>query len=233
MKNLGNLRIASAGSLVVLWFLASAGVAQCPTSRITDAQAFAHRDTSGYAHRQQVDFILDRLDIRPGDQVLDLGAGDGWWTEHLAKKAGAEGTVYAAEVAISLVERLQKRFAETPQVKPHLCPQDKPGLPENSVDLVFISAVYHHLNKDTRVQYWKELASVVRPTGRVAVVETYPAIALRGKDHGTQLSKLIEEAEQGGWVPAETWYLPGTQHYLAIFLQQKAFFEEQAGQSAP
>lgn len=232
MKYLRNLRFASAASLIVLWFLASAGVAQCPTSRITDAQAFSHRDTSGYAHRQRVDFILDRLDIRPGDQVLDLGAGDGWWTDYLAKKAGPEGTVYAAEVATSLVERLQKRFAATPQVKPHLCPQDKPGLPENSVDLVFISAVYHHLNKDTRVQYWKELASVVRPTGRVAVLETYPAIALRGKDHGTQLSTLIEEAEQGGWVPVETWYLPGTQHYLAIFVQQRAFFEEQAIQSA-
>jgi len=206
----------------------SNAVAECPTSRITDPRAFAHRDTSGYAHRQRVDFILDRLDIRPGDQVLDLGAGDGWWTEHLAKKAGPQGIVYAAEIATALVERLQKRFAETPQVKPHLCPQDKPGLPENSVDLVFISAVYHHLNKDTRVEYWRELAAVVRPTGRVAILETYPAIALRGKDHGTQLSKLIEEAEQGGWVSVETWYLAGTQHYLAIFVQQSAFFEQPA-----
>lgn len=201
-----------------------AAIAECPTSRITDPQTFAQRDTTGYAHRQKVDFIVERLDIRPGDHVLDLGAGDGWWTDHLARKVGTEGTVHAAEVSDALVTRLEKRFAEVPQVKPYLCPQDKPGLPENSVDLVFISAVYHHLNKETRIQYWQELAKVVRPTGRVAVLETYPAIALRGKDHGTQLSKLVDEAEQGGWAAVEVWYLPGTQHYLAIFVQQKSFF---------
>lgn len=216
------------GYVVLISVLISPAFAECPTSRITDAQAFAQRDTSGYAHRQKVTFILERLDVRPGDQVLDLGAGDGWWTEHLAQKVGPQGTVYAAEVTSALVTRLEKRFAETPQVKPYLCPQDKPGLPDNSVDLVFLSAVYHHLNKETRIQYWRELASVVRRTGRVAILETYPAIALRGKDHGTQLSTLISEAEQGGWIPLEIWYLQGTQHYLAIFGQQVAFFEEPA-----
>ncbi len=217
-----------AGITFLVSLLVATAIAECPTSRITDAQAFTQRDTSGYAHRQKVAFILDRLDIRPGDQVLDLGAGDGWWTEHLAQRVGPQGTVYAAEVAPNLVERLEKRFAETPQVKTHLCPQDKPGLPDDSVDLVFLSAVYHHLPKDNRVAYWHELAKVVRPTGRVAIVETYPAIATRGKDHGTQLGTLMSEAEQGGWVAVETWYLQGTQHYLAIFVQQEAFFGKPA-----
>ncbi len=228
MRYRWRLLILSVGWAFLACFCSRMAVAECPTSRIADTQALAKRDGSGYAHRQKADFLLDRLDIWPGDQVLDLGAGDGWWTEHLAKKVGSEGTVYAAEVNAALVERLQKRFAETSQVKAYLCPPDKPGLPENSVDLVFISAVYHHLNKETRIQYWRELANVVRPTGRVAILETYPALAVKGKDHGTQLSKLIDEAEQGGWVPVEIWYLPGTQHYLAIFVQQKAFFEQQS-----
>lgn len=225
MRHLEKLSSGFVGYLVLVCvcLLISPAFAECPTSRITDAQAFAHRDTSGYAHRQKVGFILDRLDVQSGDHVLDLGAGDGWWTEHLAQKVGPQGAVYAAEVTSALVERLEKRFAETPQVKPYVCPQDKPGLPDDSVDLVFLSAVYHHLNKETRIQYWRELASVVRPTGRVAILETYPVIALRGKDHGTQLSTLISEAEQGGWVPLEVWYLQGTQHYLAIFGQQAAF----------
>lgn len=211
-------------SLLVAGTSLGESIVSVPSSRVEKPEAWAKRDGSGYAYRQQADLILARLDIRPGDSVLDLGAGDGWWTAKFADLVGTEGRVFAAEVAQELVNRLENRFRDVPQVKAYLCPKDSPGLTETTLDLVFISQVYHHLEGKSRADYWRELAKVVKREGRVAVIETYPQIALRGKDHGTPLSVLVNEAEQGGWVPVEIWFIPATQHYLAIFAQQQAFF---------
>jgi len=233
MLKKGILRI----SLAVIFAIIAVGVSgeevevsPLPSSRVRDPSVLIQRDGSGYAYRTHLGFILQRLDIQPGDRILDLGAGDGWWTAHFAEKVGPEGTVYAAEVTQELVDRLKQRLHDHPHVQSYLCPRDRPGLPDHSVDLVFISQVYHHLEGQTRINYWRELAKTVTPLGRVAVIETYPPIALRGKDHGTPLSTLVREAEEGGWIPVEVWFIPRTQHYLAIFIQQKAFFAEPASQ---
>lgn len=221
------LRIRSAVVIALVGMFAiveAAAVAECPTSRIADAAAFASRDGGGYAYRDNADWILDRLDLRPGDAVVDIGAGDGWWSDKLAQRVAPTGRVFAAEVQPSLVERMKQRFNGRPEIEPYLCPADHPGRPEGSIDLAFISQTYHHLPAEGRMKYWRALAAQCKPTGRVCVIETYPEIALRGQDHGTQLSKLLAEAEQGGWIAVEVWFLPGTQHYLAVFVPKPAFF---------
>ncbi|GAB6185797.1 class I SAM-dependent methyltransferase [Thermopirellula anaerolimosa] len=207
-------------------WLHSAAVADCPSSRIQDAAAFASRDGSGYSYREKAEWILDRLDLRPGDTVVDIGAGDGWWSDKLAQRVVPGGHVFAAEVQSSLVEKMKQRFNGRTEIEPYQCPNDQPGRPEGSVDLAFLSQTYHHLPADGRVAYWQALAEQCKPTGRVCVIETYPEIALRGQDHGTQLSKLVAEAEQGGWIAVEVWFIPGTQHYLAIFAPKRAFFAQ-------
>lgn len=204
-----------------------------PSTRVSDLATWAKRDSGGYAYRRYAEMILGRLDVRPGDVVLDLGAGDGWWTAQFAERVGPTGSVLAAEISDQLVGQLQKRFEAQPQVKPYLCPQDGPGLPEKSVDLVFISQVYHHLPEKSRVDYWKELGKVVKPGGLVVVIETYPQIALRGKEHGTPLSVVVGEAERGGWIPVEIWFIPGTQHFLAIFIAQDVFLPRQTLEDRP
>lgn len=199
-------------------------VAECPSSRILDAAAFASRDGGGYSYREKAEWILDRLDLRPGDTVVDIGAGDGWWSDKLAQRVTPSGRVFAAEVQPALVNGMKQRFSGRPEIEPYQCPTDNPGRPEGSLDLAFISQTYHHLPADGRVAYWQALAKQCKPTGRVCVIETYPEIAVRGQDHGTQLSKLIAEAEQGGWIAVEVRFLAGTQHYMAVFVPKAAFF---------
>jgi ubiquinone/menaquinone biosynthesis C-methylase UbiE len=43
---------------------------------------------NGYTTREQVDAMLARLDLRPGDVVLDLGTGSGWPGLHVARETG-------------------------------------------------------------------------------------------------------------------------------------------------
>ncbi len=51
-----------------------------------------------------VRLMLEWLDARPGQKVLDLGSGSGWTTALLAHIVGKSGTVYAVERIPELVE---------------------------------------------------------------------------------------------------------------------------------
>jgi predicted methyltransferase len=157
---------------------------------------------------------------------VDIGAGDGWWTERLAKCVGPKGVVYALEVEEKKVTELKKKYADTIQIKPYLAPTDRTALPENSCDLIFFSQVYHHLDPNGHVDYLKHLRHAVRPTGRLVVIEKYSkVIATSGRHgkHGTRLSQLIRQAEEAGWIPVRCELLTGTYHYMAIFVQKDLF----------
>ena len=61
-------------------------------------------------------FLIDRLDVAAGDQVLHLGSGTGYYTAILAELAGAEGRVTAFEIEPSMAGRAQLALAPWPQV---------------------------------------------------------------------------------------------------------------------
>ena len=118
---------------------------------------------------------------------------------------------------------MKERFTDLPQVKPYLCPTDGTGLAENSCELAFLSKTYHHLDPDGRVDYLRHLRQVVKPTGRVCVIEQYSEIAPRHKSHAIALSQLVKQAEQAGWIAVRYELMTGTYHYIAIFVQKDLF----------
>ncbi|MHC4996076.1 MAG: class I SAM-dependent methyltransferase, partial [Planctomycetota bacterium] len=151
-----------------------------------------------------------------------IGAGDGWWTERFAKQI-TEGTIHALEVGQDKVDTLSKKFKDNPRVKPFLGPKDGTGLSADTCDLAFFSQVYHHLPKDGQADYLTHLRRVVKPNGRLVVIEKYTGIELGRGTHGTQLSKLITKAEDAGWVPMRIELMPRTYHFIAIFGQKEMF----------
>ena len=51
-----------------------------------------------------VAFMLELLQVKAGDMVLDVGSGSGWTTALLAHIAGDKGKVYGVEIIPELVE---------------------------------------------------------------------------------------------------------------------------------
>ncbi len=203
------------------------------STRISNPARHHRTGEQRYPYRDKSEYILKELDLQPGNVVVDIGAGDGWWVERMVKFVGDSGVIYAAEVEKKIVDELKEKFADTPQVKPSLCETDSTTLPENSCDLAFFSQTYHHLGEGTRVDYLKELLTVIKPTGRVVIIEKYTEIGLGEGTHGTRLSRLVRQAEEAGWVPVRLELMTGTYHYIAILAPKDLFPPEPPKKNKP
>ncbi|MDP6546639.1 MAG: methyltransferase domain-containing protein [Phycisphaerae bacterium] len=192
-------------------------------TRISDPKMHRRVGARSYPYRTKSAYVLKEINLQAGEVAVDIGAGDGFWTEKMAKSVGAGGTVHAAEVSKKMVDKLKKKYASTPQIKPYLCKKDSTGLGPNSCDVAFLSQAYHHLPKGKRVDYLKHLRTVIKPTGRVVIIEKYIENGMGHGTHGTLLSRLIGQAEQAGWVPLRVELMTGTYHYIAILAQKDLF----------
>ena len=101
-----------------------------------------------------------RAGVRAGDRALDLGCGDGLFTEELAR-TGAAAT--GADVAQAALDRARARH---PQLDFRLAQIDGP-LPfdDGSFDVVWASEVIEHV-ADT-AQWLSEVRRVLVPRGRL------------------------------------------------------------------
>ena len=59
-----------------------------------------------------VAFMLEKLDPKPSDSILDIGSGSGWTTALLAHIVGKNGKVVALEVIPALKELGEKNIAK-------------------------------------------------------------------------------------------------------------------------
>jgi arsenite methyltransferase len=160
---------------------------------------------SGRDGWQQPDAIIAALDIGPGDQVADLGSGSGYFTRRLAQAVGPEGRVYAVDVDPEIHAVLEERLQEegVTNVEIVLGDFDDPLLPDGTIDLLFTSNTYHHI--EDRVTYFRRLQADLAPGGRVAVLEYDGSKGLFVKTigHFTAPDLLFTEMAEAGYVVAE------------------------------
>jgi protein-L-isoaspartate(D-aspartate) O-methyltransferase len=85
---------------------------------------------------------FDRLDIGPGERVLHVGAGTGYYSAILAELVGGRGAVHAVEIDQALAERARGALARYPQVE--VIAGDARSCDAGEVDLVVASAGMTH-----------------------------------------------------------------------------------------
>jgi len=118
----------------------------------------------------QVDRVIDLLGPRPGDKVVDLGAGSGLFTRPLAKQVGPEGVIYAVDINDELLAHIQETAKEQnlKNIKTVLASQYDPNLPEK-VDLILICDTLHQIENPGA--YLGNLADYLSDGGRVAIID--------------------------------------------------------------
>jgi ubiquinone/menaquinone biosynthesis C-methylase UbiE len=129
---------------------------------------FESDDREIYTRRNE---IVAALGLSRGMAVADVGAGTGLFTRLFAEKVGPAGKVYAVDIAPRFLEHIavEAKKRGQPQVVTVLGSQNSTNLPSESVDLVFLCDVYHHLENPQ-----KALASMrraLRPEGKLVVID--------------------------------------------------------------
>lgn len=79
---------------------------------------------------------------KPGERVLHVGTGTGYYTAILADLVGPDGAVVAYEIEADLAERARANLADRPQVEVRARSAVEPGLPPS--DLIYVNAGATH-----------------------------------------------------------------------------------------
>jgi arsenite methyltransferase len=154
---------------------------------------------------QQPERVVSELEIEPGARVADVGAGGGYFTFRLADEVGLSGTVLAVDVDEDMTNYLEERVAEERRtnITVTLGRYEDPLLPDGQVDLFFTSNTYHHI--ENRVDYFRNVQSDLKPTGRVAILELNDASWFpRTFGHHTPPATIIAEMDEAGYTLAKS-----------------------------
>jgi len=140
--------------------------------------------------------------VKPGDRVLDIGCGPGFFTREFAKRAGDTGTVIAVDVQEEMLRLLREKLGPEglmPRIRTHRCEPDSLGLtPERdgTIDVAFTIFVVHEVPDPAKL--FREISSLLVPGGLLFYSEP-PFIVSGGEFRDT-----IARAEEAGLRLVET-----------------------------
>jgi len=138
--------------------------------------------------------VVMALDLKPTDAIADIGAGSGYFARRFADHAGK---VYAVDIDQKLLDIVRKNAPAN--LETVLAAPDDPRLPEESVDIIFICEVLHHI--ENRSAYYPKLAKALKPGGRIVIIDFVkkdlpvgPPVAMKISDE-----QAIAELKQAGF----------------------------------
>ena len=168
--------------------------------------------------------IVAASGVKPGMTVADIGAGTGLFTMLFADAVKPGGSVYAVDISPAFVEYIGEtaRKRRVRNVTPILSDGTETQLPEGSVDLAYLSDVYHHFEHPAET-----LASIhkaLKPGGRMVVVdyERIPGVTPPARLAHVRLDKqaTIAEIEAAGFGLLEERKKMMRQNYFLVFTRR-------------
>ena len=132
------------------------------------ADRFEHEGRGIFDNRYR---ILDEMNLQPGKNVADIGAGSGLMSRLIAQRVGPTGTVYAVDIAKNMVDHIAKTVVDQgiSNLRPVLGDVRSPRLEPQSVDVVCIIDSYHHFEYPKEML--AEIRKALRPDGMLVLVD--------------------------------------------------------------
>ncbi len=188
----------------ILAILLAFGMAILAVPTAVDSKSDSDRLTEHREQRaneiQPPGLVMDILGVRPGLVIGEVGAGRGRVTVHLADRVGAKGKIYANDINAASLEYLQARCQKLglANVETILSRTDDACFPKDSLDLVFMAWVYHHV--DAPVPLLRSLLPSLKPWGVVAMAEPKPDAHPEEEARRLTRESVGAEAREAGFI---------------------------------
>ncbi len=156
--------------------------------------------------------VIQSLNIQDGDTIADIGSGGGYFTLEFSKRVGKNGRVYAVDTKQTYLDYIknQSKQEKIENITTVLITESEISLPEESIDIIFLRNVFHHLSDPS--SYFIKLKKILKPNGRIAIIDHKKKKGFSFVyifRHYVPEEEILREMENSGYSLAETFdFLP-------------------------
>ncbi len=184
-----------------------------------NSKAFHKLDNEDRRKKLPPELILEKIGLKSGDTMIDVGAGIGYFSIPAAALAGDSGRVIAADIAQDMLDELARRAdGHRGNLKIVMSSEDNVPVESHCADLVFISFVFHEFENP---ESWiREIARLLKPGGRAAVMEFQKKETAEGPpvEHRVSSEALTAYFNSGGFSKTSYEEFSDT-YYLSVFVK--------------
>lgn len=117
--------------------------------------------------------LIAAAGVQPGQCVLDVGCGTGYFARLLAQAVGPEGQVIGVDPSPKMISYASSKAGRVRNCQFQVGTAESLEFPAERFDIVVSSLMMHHLPEDLRVPALREMRRVLRPGGKLLVAEAH------------------------------------------------------------
>jgi SAM-dependent methyltransferase len=134
--------------------------------------------------------VLEALNLRSGERVLEQGCGGGFYTYEIARFVGPQGRIVAIDISADQIAAARDRCREMPWVECQIANANELPYGDGEFDAVFGVQVLEYIQDFEKAL--REASRVLRPGGRFVNLATNWTSLLWHSEHPERMRRVMD-----------------------------------------